>query len=87
MEQAQLMLGRYLADGAAGEFNREEAREWLERAVEQGVSEAETDLADLKTVLSASIVAFASNRTGLECRVFNRVRRLRSVLSPFCRKP
>jgi TPR repeat protein len=46
------MLGRYLANGAAGERNREEAREWLERAVSQGISEAEPDLANLKTVVS-----------------------------------
>jgi hypothetical protein len=45
--QAQLMLGRYLASGVAGEPNPEEAREWLERAVAQGVDDAQHDLAEL----------------------------------------
>ena len=45
--QAQLMLARYLASGVAGERNPEEARLWLERAVAQGVPEAETDLAEM----------------------------------------
>ena len=45
--QAQLMLGRYLASGVAGESNRAEAREWLERAIAQGVADAQDDLADL----------------------------------------
>jgi TPR repeat protein len=45
--QAQFMLGRYLASGAAGERNTVEARDWLERAAEQGVAEAESDLAEL----------------------------------------
>ena len=40
------MLGRYLASGAAGEQNPAEARMWLERAVAQGVPEAEADLAE-----------------------------------------
>ena len=44
---AQLMLGRYLASGAAGERNPLEARLWLERAVAQGISDAEPDLAEL----------------------------------------
>jgi TPR repeat protein len=45
--QAQLMLGRYLRDGVAGDPNPEEAREWLERAVAQGVADAQQDLAEL----------------------------------------
>ena len=45
--QPQLMLGRYLASGVAGEPNPEEAREWLERAVAQGVEDAQHDLAEL----------------------------------------
>jgi TPR repeat protein len=45
--QAQLMLGRYLATGAAGERNAIEARDWLERAAEQSIAEAEFDLAEL----------------------------------------
>jgi TPR repeat protein len=47
--QAQLMLGRYLASGVAGEPNPQEAREWLERAVAQGVAEAQHDLAELSS--------------------------------------
>jgi TPR repeat protein len=45
--QAQLMLARYLASGAAGEKRPAEARTWLERAVAQGVPEAESDLAEM----------------------------------------
>jgi uncharacterized protein len=41
---AQLMLGRYLASGAAGKPNPVEARLWLERAIAQ---DAEADLAEL----------------------------------------
>jgi uncharacterized protein len=41
------MLGRYLASGAAGKPNPVEARLWLERAIAQGVPDAEADLADL----------------------------------------
>jgi TPR repeat protein len=44
---AQLMLGRYLASGAAGKPNPVEARPWLERAIAQGVPDAEADLAEL----------------------------------------
>ena len=45
--QAQLMLGRYLDAGAAGELDPAEARTWLERAAAQGIAEAEQDLATL----------------------------------------
>ena len=45
--QAQLMLGRYLATGAAGEHDADEARDWLERAAAQGIADAESDLAEL----------------------------------------
>jgi TPR repeat protein len=45
--QAQLMLGRYLRSGVAGDPNPQEAREWLERAVAQGVADAQHDLAEL----------------------------------------
>ena len=41
------MLGRYLASGAASEPNPKEAYHWLERAVAQGVTEAESDIAQL----------------------------------------
>jgi TPR repeat protein len=44
---AQMMLARYLAEGAAGEPHHAEARVWLERAAAQGVSEAQVDLAAL----------------------------------------
>ena len=45
--QAQFMLGRYLARGAAGKPDPVEARLWLERAFASGVPEAESDLAEL----------------------------------------
>jgi TPR repeat protein len=45
--QAQVMLGRYLRSGTADELNPEEAREWLERAVAQGVEDAQHDLAEM----------------------------------------
>jgi len=41
------MLGRYLAAGAAGDRQPGEARLWLERAMAQGIDEAEQDLAGL----------------------------------------
>jgi TPR repeat protein len=41
------MLCRYLASGVADERNGIEARDWLESAAEQGVGEAESDLAEL----------------------------------------
>jgi TPR repeat protein len=44
---AQLMLGRYLKSGAAGDRDPVEARLWLERAITQGVPEAEADLVQL----------------------------------------
>jgi TPR repeat protein len=42
---AQLMLGRYLTAGLAGELNPDEGRLWLERAATQGIADAEFDLA------------------------------------------
>ena len=44
---AQMMLGRYLARGLAGERQPEEARVWLQRALAQGLGEVEADLAAL----------------------------------------
>jgi uncharacterized protein len=44
---AQLMLGRYLIDGAAGKHDLAEGRLWLERAAGQGIADAEIDLAKL----------------------------------------
>ena len=44
---AQMMLGRYLARGLAGEQDIHQARMWLERAVGQGLAEANGDLATL----------------------------------------
>ena len=46
--QAQMMLGRYLAEGAAdGEPDPVEARSWFERAAAQGIEDAQADLAAL----------------------------------------
>jgi TPR repeat protein len=45
--QAQMMLGRYLSLGITADPNPLEARLWLERAVAQGIAEAESDLAAL----------------------------------------
>jgi TPR repeat protein len=42
---AQMMLGRYLVKGVAGELNPVEGRLWLEPAIAQGIAEAEPDLA------------------------------------------
>ena len=42
--QAQMMLGRYLTRGLAGDIDLVEGRQWLERAVEQGITESELDL-------------------------------------------
>ena len=44
---AQMMLGRYLINGSAGDLNHQEAQLWLERAVAQGIVDAEADLAAL----------------------------------------
>jgi TPR repeat protein len=44
---AQLMLGRYLANAAGDEDDPVEARHWLEKALAQGIVDAETDLAEL----------------------------------------
>jgi TPR repeat protein len=44
---AQMMLGRYLARGLAGEQNIPAARQWLESARSQGVAEVAGDLAAL----------------------------------------
>jgi len=41
---AQLMLGRYLVAGTAGDLNPQEGRSWLERAAGQGIADAESDL-------------------------------------------
>jgi TPR repeat protein len=51
--QAQLMYGRYLARGVAGEADPEGARVWLERARAQGVVEADDDLKALVAVAPA----------------------------------
>ena len=45
------MLGRYLANGAAGDPDPAEARVWLERALAQGISDAESDLRGLSLQL------------------------------------
>jgi TPR repeat protein len=43
--KAQQMLGRYLAQGLAGERDLEEARLWFAKAAAQGIADAEYDLA------------------------------------------
>ena len=45
--QAQLMLGRYLTNGLAGDLKPKEGRLWLERAAAQGTAEAESEVAAL----------------------------------------
>jgi TPR repeat protein len=50
-KQAQLMLGRYLARGLVESPNPAEARQWLEKALAQGLTEAEADLAELPVEL------------------------------------
>jgi TPR repeat protein len=65
---AQLMLGRYLASGAAGKPAPEEARQWLERAVAQGILDAQADLADLATPVrsvEAEVTAAVTEDTGM----------------------
>ena len=60
---AQMMLGRYLSSGAAGDQDDEDARLWLERAVAQGIAEAEPDLAALRAPARGSLpVAEQSQR-------------------------
>ena len=44
---AQMMLGRYLARGLAGQKDLAQARAWLEKAASQGLDEANRDLASL----------------------------------------
>jgi TPR repeat protein len=48
------MLGRYLARGLAGERDFERAREWLDRALAQGLQEARNDLAALPPAVTES---------------------------------
>ena len=52
---AQMMLGRYLSSGAAGDQDDEDARVWPERAVAEGIAEAEPDLAALRAPARASL--------------------------------
>jgi len=44
---AQMMLGRYLARGLTGVRDPVEARLWFERALAQGLTEVQGDLAHL----------------------------------------
>ena len=44
---AQMMLGRYLSRGLAGEQDFDRARIWLDKAVAGGLVEAHNDLAEL----------------------------------------
>ena len=41
---AQLMVGRYLAQGAAGRTDPREAMQWLRRAKAQGITDADQDI-------------------------------------------
>jgi hypothetical protein len=52
---AQMMLGRFLLRGVAGEYNPAEARFWLERAAAQGLQDAKTDLAALPPAKSEAV--------------------------------
>jgi TPR repeat protein len=52
---AQMMLGRYLARGIAGVKDPVEARPWLERALAQGLTEVQADLAALPPVDGAAV--------------------------------
>jgi TPR repeat protein len=47
---AQLMLGRYLARGVAGQTDLAEARLWLQRARAQGIDQADAELARLAEI-------------------------------------
>ena len=50
------MLGRYLVRGVADEFDPVEGRRWLERAAEQGIPEAEVDLAELTSSTTPQVL-------------------------------
>jgi uncharacterized protein len=50
-----MMLGRYLSSGAEGDPDDEEGRLWLERAVAQGIADAEPDLAALRASARGSL--------------------------------
>ena len=52
---AQMMLGRFLLRSVAGEYNRAEARFWLERAVAQGLQDAKNDLATMPPAPSEAV--------------------------------
>jgi uncharacterized protein len=56
---AQMMLGRYLARGLAGGQDVEEARVWLERAHNQGVTAAAADLAALPDSVPSRVASVA----------------------------
>jgi TPR repeat protein len=45
--QAQMMLGRYLYRGLAGQRDLAQARVWLEKAIAQGLQEVKAELASL----------------------------------------
>jgi TPR repeat protein len=54
---AQLMLGRFLMRGLAGERNDSEAREWLEKAKLQGMGEADAELQRLASETAGTAAA------------------------------
>ena len=57
---AQLMLGRYLARGLAGQTDLAEARTWLQRAKAQGMAQADAELARLGPAKPAEMPAPAA---------------------------
>jgi TPR repeat protein len=51
---AQLILGRFLLSGAAGDLEPAEGRRWLERAAAKGIADTELDLAASPAITAAS---------------------------------
>jgi TPR repeat protein len=59
---AQMMLGRYLSRGLGGQQDAAQARVWLEKALAQGLSEAQGDLDALPQTEAAAMPALAAPR-------------------------
>jgi TPR repeat protein len=55
-----MMLGRYLTRGLAGDIDLVEGRQWLERAVKQGITEAELELGTVPGDADADALASPS---------------------------
>ena len=60
-----MMLGRYLTRGLAGDIDLVEGRQWLERAVEQGITEAELDLETVPAMRSPTRSSRRRTRPGI----------------------